>query len=511
MTQSISSEENRSETRITEISILGMIGYSFFMSVQLGAMYSPIMCTQTTSTPFLFCLMRAISIAVTTVVYIAISRLIKSRDLIIRSTAIKIIGFLGQLVLPVLTMVERFTGIVIPLPLMILAWVLWGIFHSFLSCTWIDAKSHVDQNSTSKISFWSFAITAFLLAITLSLPFGPALILIFFMQLVACLVSLAAPQYKEDESDIEQGQSWLKRSKFRKTGSYILLIDGTIITFSASIMILSVVSGNSTVPLVGIGYLFAVVIFFALNKLDPATLSLERSQLVFLPVVACGLILIGMGQNYLWMPIIGALLLFVTMAMIDYANRTILTLRGSLLSVSPSYCYSKGRFFMLAGEALGWILAMLAVSPIGEHIIAIVAAGLLILETLYVALGAIVADKYSLVDTELYDEIPDEIVDASEEIEAESVSDDLDSENDDQSLNYRFKKRCLATTQEYDLTPREGEILSFLARGRNAKYIAEQLFVAERTIKTHAYHIYQKMGIHSQQELISIVENTKFE
>ena len=59
----------------------------------------------------------------------------------------------------------------------------------------------------------------------------------------------------------------------------------------------------------------------------------------------------------------------------------------------------------------------------------------------------------------------------------------------------------------YDRTPREGVILLYLAKGRNAKYIAAQLYVAERTVKTHTYHIYQKMGIHSQQELINIVEN----
>ena len=59
----------------------------------------------------------------------------------------------------------------------------------------------------------------------------------------------------------------------------------------------------------------------------------------------------------------------------------------------------------------------------------------------------------------------------------------------------------------YDLTPRESEILFYLAKGRNAKHIADQLYVAERTVKTHTYHIYQKMGIHSQQELIDIVEN----
>ena len=46
-------------------------------------------------------------------------------------------------------------------------------------------------------------------------------------------------------------------------------------------------------------------------------------------------------------------------------------------------------------------------------------------------------------------------------------------------------------------------------KGRNARHIADQLYVAERTIKTHTYHIYQKMGINSQQELISIVDSTE--
>ena len=70
-----------------------------------------------------------------------------------------------------------------------------------------------------------------------------------------------------------------------------------------------------------------------------------------------------------------------------------------------------------------------------------------------------------------------------------------------------YKRKCTQATMAYDLTPREGEILFYLAKGRNAKYIADQLYVAERTVKTHTYHIYQKMGIHSQQELINIVEN----
>ncbi|MSA60868.1 hypothetical protein GKE55_03355 [Gordonibacter pamelaeae] len=38
---------------------------------------------------------------------------------------------------------------------------------------------------------------------------------------------------------------------------------------------------------------------------------------------------------------------------------------------------------------------------------------------------------------------------------------------------------------------------------------ADELNISAYTAKTHVYHIYQKMGINSQQELISIVDSTE--
>ena len=73
-------------------------------------------------------------------------------------------------------------------------------------------------------------------------------------------------------------------------------------------------------------------------------------------------------------------------------------------------------------------------------------------------------------------------------------------------VEQHYKHKCAEATRAFNLTPREGEILFYLVKGRNARHIADQLYVAERTVKTHTYHIYQKMGIHSQQELIDIVE-----
>ena len=61
-------------------------------------------------------------------------------------------------------------------------------------------------------------------------------------------------------------------------------------------------------------------------------------------------------------------------------------------------------------------------------------------------------------------------------------------------------------TVENGLTPRESETLALLARGRNRKFISEELVVSEETIKSHVYSIYRKLGIHSQQELLDLVE-----
>ena len=56
------------------------------------------------------------------------------------------------------------------------------------------------------------------------------------------------------------------------------------------------------------------------------------------------------------------------------------------------------------------------------------------------------------------------------------------------------------------LTARERDVLGYLSQGRNRTYIAEALGISEGTVHVHATHLYQKLGIHGQQELITFVE-----
>lgn len=72
----------------------------------------------------------------------------------------------------------------------------------------------------------------------------------------------------------------------------------------------------------------------------------------------------------------------------------------------------------------------------------------------------------------------------------------------------RFRGRCEAIADRYLLSRRETEVLFILAKGHNAAYIQDKLCISRSTVKTHISHIYRKLDIHSQQELLNMIEET---
>ena len=75
----------------------------------------------------------------------------------------------------------------------------------------------------------------------------------------------------------------------------------------------------------------------------------------------------------------------------------------------------------------------------------------------------------------------------------------------DEGVPAEIAAYCQALAADYGLTPREAEILALVALGRSAKYISEELMVSYNTTRTHVRHIYEKLNIHSKQELIDLV------
>ncbi len=65
------------------------------------------------------------------------------------------------------------------------------------------------------------------------------------------------------------------------------------------------------------------------------------------------------------------------------------------------------------------------------------------------------------------------------------------------------------SSNAYQLTPRENEILNLLSQGNSYKMIAAELDISLDTVRTHIKKIYEKLQVHSQTEAVSKAINEK--
>ena len=71
----------------------------------------------------------------------------------------------------------------------------------------------------------------------------------------------------------------------------------------------------------------------------------------------------------------------------------------------------------------------------------------------------------------------------------------------------RFGLAIEALAADYQLSPRETDVLRCLAMGYNSSTTASKLSISWNTVRTHTRNVYGKLGVHSQQELIAMVDD----
>lgn len=64
---------------------------------------------------------------------------------------------------------------------------------------------------------------------------------------------------------------------------------------------------------------------------------------------------------------------------------------------------------------------------------------------------------------------------------------------------------CRDLARTCGLTEREANVLVLLSQGHTMKKVGDKLFISLDTTKTHARSLYRKLGVHSKQELIDLV------
>lgn len=100
----------------------------------------------------------------------------------------------------------------------------------------------------------------------------------------------------------------------------------------------------------------------------------------------------------------------------------------------------------------------------------------------------------------------EEDLEASEAPSKAATHPHVENKGEEKVRKGRFHTKCEEIADRYLLSRRETEVMFLLAKGHNAAYIQDRLCISKSTAKTHINHIYRKLNIHTQQELLNMVD-----
>jgi len=166
------------------------------------------------------------------------------------------------------------------------------------------------------------------------------------------------------------------------------------------------------------------------------------------------------------------------------------------LHLSPTKVFGFGRFANIGGICVGWAIsiAFLGRVQLGQLTLIALSLGAVFLLVLTTAL---VLNEREL----LSPEIP-----LAGDATSPALHGVLAAPGVGGKTLGPWRQRCAMIAENFGLSPREEEVLVLLAKGRSIEHIRTALFISEHTVKTHVYHIHKKLGIHSREELLDLIE-----
>lgn len=71
------------------------------------------------------------------------------------------------------------------------------------------------------------------------------------------------------------------------------------------------------------------------------------------------------------------------------------------------------------------------------------------------------------------------------------------------------REACALVVEQFELSPRELDVMELLVHGYTHKRMAEELYISKNTVKYHIQNIYDKTGRHKKDDLIALVEQVR--
>jgi DNA-binding CsgD family transcriptional regulator len=254
----------------------------------------------------------------------------------------------------------------------------------------------------------------------------------------------------------------------------------------------SVVSAGLAIMLASLIMLF---LFFKIKRF-----SFQKIADWLLPLTALGLFPMILQNDML--RFISALFLVALYTACGAVNTGLMVEITATRENGPIGTFSMGRFGNALGFFVGWVVAVMAFNSASNEASLLTCVILLIMIVFIVGKTFIFDEAGRIIDSFVESDGHEVVIQPSAGHKRTG-----DGEDDPSARRKALSIKCEQVAMRYGLSARQREVLVLLAKGRNAEYIEKKFVISNHTAKAHIYNIYKKLGIHSQQDLIDLVEH----
>lgn len=397
----------------------------------------------------------------------------------------KVVASVLAVLQPIVALI-MYQGVMIPLPVVCVVNFCTGLAAASIKLAWLDVCSRLGTGGYARFTGLSLFLGGLLFALV---AFTPTVMQpIFAIVFIAGSFGLLSYSTRHAPGNDECAPLESVADTWRFTKE----IEPSFFMFGVVFALTFVFLFNSGSEAVLLGLISSLVGSLAVAILSIAdkqfSIIVYQRVLVVVTVVAC---IIMPFVEYTGQ-LICSCIVIAAWAMFMAINYGYLVKKAVLAHEAPCFRQIPSRLAIpAAGFALGWLLAVVFTMTFGVH------SDMFLYLRLGVAIVLVLTIMVFLPDASHHPA-------SGESPTGEKVTTTVVTV--DTSESELFEQRCAAVAKLYQLSPRETEILGFLAKGRNAAYIQEELTISPHTVKSHIYNIYRKLDIHSQQKLMDFVE-----
>lgn len=404
----------------------------------------------------------------------------------------------------VVNIFTMFFGYALSLPVLFACWFVSGIGIAFVLVQSGEMLCHLVNEATMLLLFMTLLLSALLCLLLLQAGSGVVEAYIIVAPWASLAVVRAGLRERHrasegaDSTPVEQPAE--PAPKFNTPESrmrYRLLVVQQLlfsIVFSfgqfASVCY-AAAAGYEVFDFFWIALFFSGVLFLLYSSWLNRYISLNSLQMILLLLTAFSIIFLTLTALDAGLRFCFSVLLCLGFTAFDVLSMYQLARTVAVNRLPFARYFSAGRFANASGMFVGWALVYAAVLLNGGSV-----EGVQFQYILVIAFVLLV----------FYFAFASRVEPSADETALASPATVRDEEQPRRPEGGYWKRAVRTLSTRYALSPREIDVFELLGRGRDTGYICDSLFISASTVKTHSYHIYQKMGVHSQQELISAVE-----